>query len=80
MDLSSFLWIKSGNTCRWWPKIRKEFELNEELPVLLSRVQFTSVGLPQFGGQYSDYVDKEEEVHLQGERCQPKSQTCFNAT
>ena len=40
----------------------------KQLPVLLPRVQFTSVRFPQFGGQYSYYIDKEEEIHLQGQR------------
>lgn len=42
---------------------------DDQLPVLLPRVQFTSVSFPQFRGQNTNYVDEEEEIHLQGQRC-----------
>lgn len=45
----------------------EDFDING-LPVLLPRVQFASIGFPQFGGQHSYYVEEEKEVHLQGQR------------
>lgn len=41
------------------------------LPVLLSGVEFARVGFPQFRGQYTNDVNEQEKIHLQGKK--PKS-------
>lgn len=41
----------------------------KQLPVLLPCVQLSSVCLPQFGDENVYNADKEEEIHLQGNRC-----------
>lgn len=67
------LWKKT--TINVFPILATQIGL-DYLPVLLPRVQFASVCFPQFRRQDTYYVDKEEEIHLEGQRCTARPLMC----
>lgn len=70
MDLSSFLQIRAvahhRQACGEQQRSHRSMVLClKVLPVLLPGVQFPRVCFPQFGGQNTHDVDKEQEIDLQ---------------